>query len=111
MSTKDDQLAAWARASLERDLDHPDEFTAARLRAIRLRALERTRGRSRWTQRLIPAATVAAAFIVALTFSIQRTPPTASEPMVFDLLADSQDLELIEELEFYEWLERRDNAG
>lgn len=108
----DDRLEAEVRARLETDLDRDDELLNARLRAIRLKALERARrGPVRATDRFVPAATVAAALLLAITFSLQRAERTPDEPALFDLLADSQDLELIEDLEFYEWLDRDEHAG
>ncbi len=97
------------RDALEAEIDTPDVLLQARLRAIRLNALDRARPRRRSFERFVPVGTVAAALIVALTFSR----PAHIEMVASDLelVAASQDIELIEDLEFYEWLENRDHAG
>ena len=99
------------RDALEAAIDSPDPLLQARLRAIRLNALDRARSHSRTFERWVPVGTVAAAIIVALTFSLTRPVTVDMAVSDLELVAASQDIELIEDLEFYEWLESRDHAG
>ena len=111
MNATDDQLQEWVRAALEGDLDAPDAFLAARLQAIRLQALERTRSR-RWSyESLLPLGTATAAIVVALSFMLSRPAPIEAVPLALELIAANQDMDLVEDLDFYEWLASRDHAG
>ena len=111
MTTVDERLQNRVRDALDAQSDAPDMLLQARLRAIRLNALDRARSHPRSFERLIPAGTVAAAIIVALTFSLSRPPTVEVVASDFELVTASQDIELIEDLEFYEWLENRGHAG
>lgn len=111
MTSSDESLENRVRDALDADIDSPDPLLQARLRAIRLNALDRARSRSRHFERWVPAGTVAAAIIVALTFSLSRPATIEMEVSDLELVAASPDIELIEDLEFYEWLESRDHAG
>ena len=93
-----------ARRQLDRHADRVDELTSARLRAMRKTALEqKPRSVFKW----LPATAVAtvAAAVVAVVLWYQNP----ADPSVFredwEALASSEELELIEELEFYDWLE------
>lgn len=113
MSTEDDELHVWAREALEQASDQDDGLTSARLRAARLRALEHARRPRTWQSGWAPAAAATAAVVIALTYSVQHPDPPAVDPdaEVVELLADVPDLELVEELEFYRWLDSHEHAG
>ena len=111
MSDSDDRLIEDIRAALDADLDHVEPQTAVRLRAARMRALERAERPARDWTRFAPAGAFASACIVALVFMTARpdTPPIGMPE--FEMLASGEDLELIEDLDFYEWLDSQDHAG
>ena len=96
--------------ALDQNADALDEFARARLRRARLNALEPAAGRAQAFTRLAPATALAAAVILAVV--ALRTPLDVAElPMDFETVLYEEDIELIEDLEFFEWLESRDYAG
>ncbi len=106
MTERDEQaFLNQVRQQLDRQADALDELTLARLRAARARALEQVPGRAR-RRAWLPAAgmAVAAALVAAVLLwpSAPRLPAGADD---LDLLAAGEDLELSEELEFYDWLD------
>ncbi|HHO68564.1 MAG TPA: DUF3619 family protein [Gammaproteobacteria bacterium] len=107
MTERDEQaFVDRLRQQLDRQADELDELTLARLRAARARALEQARGGAR-SHAWLPAAgmAVAAALVAAVLLwpSAPKLPAGADD---LDLLAAGEDMELIEELEFYDWLDR-----
>lgn len=103
-SDKDTAFAARLREHLDRLADNVDEPTAARLRAMRSRALaEKPRRPQRWVP-LTGLATAAAALLAVLVWQHQGADLSGLQEE-WELLAAGEELELIEELEFYDWLE------
>jgi hypothetical protein len=94
-----------------------DAATRSRLTRARVRALEElessraARWPGIWKSPLLPAGAVAAAVLAALLVVSQRSPePPPVEVAALgdlELLLGEEDLELIEELEFYAWLEEQ----
>ena len=92
-----------------------DAETRSRLNRSRQRALaEMGRGRPAWV-RWTPAfgATAAAAVAVVLitgtpTMDLVEAPASASD---LDILLDEESLEMLEELEFYSWIELDETVG
>ena len=91
-----------------------DAATRSRLTQARYRALEELptsrAGRSVWRGPFAPVGAIAAAALVA--FLVFRQPEPAIEPALevaaaadLEILLGEEDLELLEELEFYAWLE------
>ena len=102
-----------AHATLDDSLNHLDTRTTARLQAMRKQTIaeyrEKGKGaqpRQRW---LVPATALAATVVVAV-LAIGRWQQNASDHNIManledmSLLTDKEDLELYEELEFYQWL-------
>lgn len=111
---RDDAIAARARALLDRASDELDADTRARLRAARLRALERV-GARRTRRAALAAAGVgaaAAAAVAALLLRPARETDSAgafAEAFEdFEILGAADDLELYDDLEFYRWLEENE---
>ncbi len=110
---QDPRIARRAAEQLTREADALDDATRARLRAVRLRALDALDERRRSAARFgVPAAAAVAAAAIVTTLSIPRwsaeppPDPIASLGLEdLDILAASEDLELYEQLEFYRWLE------
>ena len=97
-----------------------EQLDASRLSALNrarhraLDELEQARGATVW-QRLLPVGGVAVAAVLVTTFVIRTGDtvvdvpvfeiPQASETSDFDILVTGDSLEMLEELEFYSWLE------
>ena len=90
-----------------------DELTAARLQSARHRALDTgaqrvTRDRFGWT--LGGFATAAIAVLAVVLWTGDETPAPELFGADLDMLAEG-DLQLIEDLEFYDWLPEEETAG
>ena len=81
-----------------------DELTLARLRAARLRALEAARPARRG---IVLGGLAGAAAVLVLAVSVWWTQPRGVAPPLEDLqlLSAGDDLPLMQELDFYLWLE------
>jgi len=117
--------AVFERSVADLDAGTRSKLTRARLRA--LRELERPALARQWlagnAQTVAAALAVAAAGVGWLVVSTLSTPEAPMSPVGiaevsdFELLLGDDDLELIEELEFYAWLEEQpelrssDDAG
>jgi hypothetical protein len=108
----DDEIARRARAALDRSIEEIDPATRARLVAARRTALEgldQPRRDFAGRGALATAAAFGAAGLVLAASWWLRKPaePIALEGALDDveILADGDDLELYDELEFYRWLD------
>ena len=110
------QLEAHAKQAFDRSVSEIDAPTRSRLTQARYRALQELSPaavrRSFWRWPLAPAGAIAAAALVALLMFSQREP--ATEPALqaaavadLEILLGEEDLEMLEELEFYAWLEEQ----
>ena len=100
----DKQFVDKVRQTLDQHADAVDEVTAARLAAIRRNALDSRSRRPHW----LPAAAwsaVAASVLTVALFLNQGTDLPGIDLDALELVAQSEDLELIEELDFYDWLD------
>ena len=117
MSEQDNDRAFEARtkAAFDASVDALDAGTRSRLTQARVRALDELGARrsarfnSRW---LLPAGAAAAAALAAWVVLVQgpqglEPPPQVAAWDDFELLTAAEDLEMIEELEFYAWLEEQ----
>jgi len=86
-----------------------DAHTVARLRAARRHALDAHRaGVRRW----VPAFAVASAAAVLLALLMWQSPSAPPLPAEdWEIVVSGDDLDLIEEYEFYEWLDATQTAG
>jgi hypothetical protein len=101
----DDRLSATITAQLDEDVAHLDAATLSRLNQARQRALAQRPGAARmWL--FGGSALTACAMLLAVTL-VWRGDSASSVDPVFDqeLLAEA-DLELMEDLEFYAWLDQ-----
>ena len=109
----DREFAEHAKEVFDGSVDRLDAATLSRLNQGRHAALEQLQGAKHhglWV-RWLPATGVAAAAIV--TVMVMRGPgvDVVIEPDVaadFEILMDAESLEMLEELEFYSWLEASD---
>lgn len=110
---RDEELAARARAQLDRDLEGLDESTRARLRAARLRALDGLEDRGARRGFAAPRGLLAAsagAVALALVVASWRQRDGAEHALAdelddADILASTDDWELYDDLDFYRWLD------
>ena len=119
MDDLDRQLQRNVRAALERAADDLDPASRERLREARRLALraagQRSSPRWRWLALTVPAA--AAAVLVAILGDPPARPPgttVVNAPVEavrdLDLLTSGENLELLEDLDFYRWLPAESNS-
>ncbi len=116
MNPGDEKRVELARRLLDESIEHLDAATLSRLNQARQLALEaasreRHAGVRWWT---LPVGTVAAAFLVAVIWwprsALDGAPELPLEDM--EILVSADSLEMLEELEFFMWLEEADvDAG
>ena len=109
-ATSDDPLALDAARHFDESVQSLDAATLSRLNRSRRAALAELGGRTaarRW-QRWVPAAGVAtaAAFTVLMLNdrSVMEAIPTYDASSDFEVIMAGENLEMLEELEFYHWL-------
>lgn len=108
----DDELARAAKAAFDDSVERLDAATLSRLNQGRHAALERLhsgRGAAAWG-RWVPLTGVAAAALI--TVMLVRGPEPVALPgdavTDFEILLDGEEFEMLEDLEFYSWLETTD---
>ncbi|HWS27105.1 MAG TPA: hypothetical protein VN259_11115 [Xanthomonadales bacterium] len=111
---------AQVREQLDVDVRDLDAATASRLNRARQTALDvglrQRRSRGWWLPFALATAT---ALVLALTVTLRSADPLLQAPTLaapaaaddFELLAGGEDLEMIEDLEFYAWLEQQSLDG
>lgn len=113
-AASEQQLAEQAKRLFDGSVEQLDAATLSRLNQGRHAALEelhRSRSTSAWV-RWLPATGVAAAAVV--TVMVMRGPTGVDIPVEpdvaadFEILLEEESLEMLEELEFYSWLEASD---
>lgn len=104
------ELERKARALFESSVERLDAGTRSKLTQARNRALDEVKKgalRRRWIW--APAGGVALAAIVAVVLSsggLRSTPETGALALEdIDIVADSENFEMLEDVEFYMWLE------
>ena len=114
MTKLDEQeLMQSARQVLDRSADELDSFTVARLKLARQQALEAT---PRRRLPLVPATVFSAAVVGLLAVSLlwqgESLRFDEQAPADVELLSTIEELDLYEDMEFYEWLPAGvDHAG
>lgn len=117
MNEYDDSWMSQVREHLDDGVRRLDGHTASRLNRLRQAALDQALGNRGWRQWLRPIYALASCAAVALALSLMwrmpEAPMAASVPATddFELLAGAEDLEMIENLEFYAWLEQQSLDG
>jgi hypothetical protein len=110
----DDRLEQRSKMLLDRSADELDARTRSQLTRARHAALEELR-RNRinpWV-RWIPVAAMAAVAAIVVTWPTRNGSPQDSAPMLledFDLVADAENLDLLQDVEFYAWLDESDDG-
>ncbi len=110
---KERQLTDRARRMLEQRLEELDEETIGRLYEARQKALHRpSPRRPRWIA-MGGWAAAAASFLLVVTLwnSDNRTPEAPGIFEDLELLSTKEDMEFIEDLDFYLWLDDEQQTG
>lgn len=109
-----DEMLQQVRRALDDSVDNLDEVTRARLQAARKRAVENAGRRTEWLTWLrtgpsvaLPVGAVAMVLVAIVSFQVLRPPSTitATDAEVLEMLATVDDLDVLQDMEFYEWLE------
>lgn len=111
---QDEQLEAKAKAAFDESVERLDAATLSRLNQSRQAALAELGGSASGKQwlRWMPATGVATAVLVAVV--VMQDPATIEVPgddasvTDFEILMGDDSLEMIEDLEFYSWIEAAD---
>ena len=114
MNRSEEHFVEQLRGALDANAQKVDTSTLDRLAQIRRQAMSRRAVESSFIPRFAPAIAFAAS---AIMLAIMLRVPDGSIPeldanaMLFEVVLASNDLELIEDLEFYSWLDANGNAG
>lgn len=114
MTSIDDEnvFSNFAKSKLQQHAEQLDELTTARLRAARKRALDtEPHGQHLFW---LPASVTASALAVLLTITLWQGEPAVDQHVIngeWEQVATSEDLDLVEELEFYQWLETLEQSA
>ena len=103
----EDKLTANIKQSLDKSADELDAQILSRIRQVRARALEQTEKEPLNLFGVMSGALATACVMVFAVMIILESPDTTHMTPVDDLelISSSDNLDLYEELDFYEWLE------
>lgn len=108
MKKSDDEFIKSLKSALDDSIENLDAKTRSRLTAVRHQALEQQVEKRTGSFWIIPAGAFASLAIAMLVFNLwTENHLQDSWPVMEDLelLSSDESFELLEELEFYEWLE------
>jgi len=113
MNKTDEQLAQQAKEAFDRSVDGLDAATLSRLNRGRQAALVEAGHPGREWLRWMPATgAAAAALLVMLTLQGPGDVDVLSAPaMDLEILLSEESIEMLEELEFYSWLDTQELEG
>jgi len=113
MNKTNEQLAQEAKLAFDQSVDGLDAATLSRLNRGRQAALAAARQPARQWLRWMPATGVAAAVLLILV--MQQGPGDveviAASAADLEILLGEENIEMLEELEFYSWLDTEELAG
>ena len=109
----EDELKVTIRQALDESVDALDANTLSRIRQIRAQAVDKTVTRHVNWFGIMSGALATACVMVFAVMIVLQSPATLQTVPVDDLelISSSDNLELFEELEFYEWLEEYELPG
>jgi len=111
MNKTDEQLAQQAKEAFDRSVDGLDAATLSRLNRGRQAALAEAGQPGREWLRWIPATgAAAAAMLLAITLQGPGDVDVMSAPDL-DIVLSEESIEMLEELEFYSWLDSQELDG
>jgi len=113
MKNTGEKLAQAAKKEFDQSVDGLDAATLSRLNRGRQAALAETRQPVRQWLRWMPATGVAAAVLLSLV--VQQGPGDvgviAAPAADLEILLGEESIEMLEDLEFYSWLDTEELAG
>ncbi len=103
----EDELNTSIRQGLDESIDALDANTLSKIRQIRAQAIEKAGTRHvNWSGFLVGGLATACVMVFAVMILLKSPAPMQAVPVDdFELISSSDNLELYEDLEFYEWLE------
>lgn len=109
MSTSDKKLEQSAKRLFDESVDGLDAATLSRLNRGRQAALQAAdRGRSRWLLWAPASGVAAAAVVAAVMLNGPSVDVIETAPADLDIILAEESIEMLEELEFYAWLDTVD---
>jgi hypothetical protein len=113
MKKTDEALAQAAKKAFDQSVDGLDAATLSRLNRGRQAALAELKSPGRQWLRWMPATGVAAAVVlVMMTFRGPGEIDVINAPATdFELLLSEENIEMLEDLEFYSWLDSQEIEG
>ena len=114
MNRSDENLLEQWRNALDTDAENIDTRTVARLAQIRRNAMARRAAWPNFIPRFAPAIAFAtSAIVLAILLHVPDESISMLDPdaVLFEIVLAEGELELIEDLEFYRWLDANGNAG
>ncbi len=110
---KEDELKTNIRQALDESLDSLDANTLSRIRQIRAQAVDKAKAHHvNWLGVMTGVLATACVMVFAVMILLQS--PTTMQTVPVDdleLISSSDNLELFEDLEFYEWLDEYELPG
>lgn len=113
MNTPEEQFEKQAKSAFDESVERLDAATLSKLNRSRQAALAEARSsRIRW-QYWMPATGAAAAVLLAVMMLQPGQVPDAIEAPAsdFEIMMSEESIDMIEELEFYSWLDTQDLAA
>ncbi len=113
MNRTDDQLIKEAKVAFDESVDGLDAATLSRLNRGRQAALANVGRRDQQWHRWMPATGVAAAVLLAV-FGLRgpaEVDVITAPATDFEILLSEESIEMLEDLEFYSWLDTQELEG
>ena len=113
----DDKLNSNIRQSLDESVDNLDANTLSQIRQIRAQAVDKVIDNSEkshinWLPVMTGALATACVMVFAVMILLKSPTPMQILPVDdIELISSSENLELFEDLEFYEWLDEYELSG
>jgi hypothetical protein len=117
MTHEDDKLAKGVSAALNESIEHIDAATLSRLNQARHRALSAKHRHTAGLPWLAAGSLAAIAIAVLATRLLLTSPATLDDNMPIASIDDaefivvSEDIELLNDIDFVSWMVTQDNAG
>lgn len=114
---RDERMVKMVKEHLDAGVDALDDLTAARLRAVRLKAVESAEGKRgglrfpRWVAVGGLATAAAAVLAVGLWVSGPPRESTVATADDIEIVAAQEQMQFYEDIEFYRWLAAQENGG
>lgn len=114
---RDERMVEMVKGHLDASVGALDDRTAARLRAMRLKAVESAEGRRGWFRHprwfAVGGLATVAAVVLAVGLWVTERPreSTVATADDIEIVAAQEQMQLYEDMEFYRWLAAQENGG